>query len=177
MNLFHSFMQNFLAQINGDPVPFLAKILSDGQINLERDGHVYTFTCKKVAANQYFVANEVGEERFYFSKKGEQWHVLAVDQDFQFELLNSQQLRRQNIGGAATDASGQVISPMPGKVIEIKVKLGQKVKIGQDLLVIEAMKMQNVYKSKLDGKVNEVCVSVGDSVEKGQMMVSVGAEV
>jgi len=57
-----------------------------------------------------------------------------------------------------------IISPMPGAIIDIFVKPGDKVADGQDLCIIEAMKMQNVMKSEVEGIVKSVHVKAGDSV-------------
>jgi len=63
---------------------------------------------------------------------------------------------------------------MPGRVISIKVKEGDSVKIGSPLLVLEAMKMQNEVISNLDGVVREIRVSEGDLVESGDVLVVIG---
>jgi pyruvate carboxylase subunit B len=62
-------------------------------------------------------------------------------------------------------------APMPGLIIDVKVEAGQKIVSGQPLVVIEAMKMENVLKSRTTGKVKAVCVSGGQSVEKGDTLV------
>lgn len=62
-------------------------------------------------------------------------------------------------------------APMPGLVLEVAVELGQEVKEGDTLLVLEAMKMENVIKATAAGVVSDVKVTSGDSVEKGQVLV------
>lgn len=62
------------------------------------------------------------------------------------------------------DYSKSIISPMPGAVVSVNVVVGQTVVDGQDLCVIEAMKMQNILKSERDGKIKSVKVVAGDSV-------------
>jgi propionyl-CoA carboxylase alpha chain len=51
-----------------------------------------------------------------------------------------------------------VISPMPGAIVSVSVEKGQSVTDGQELLIIEAMKMQNIIKAQLDGKIKKVNV-------------------
>jgi biotin carboxyl carrier protein len=60
---------------------------------------------------------------------------------------------------------------MPGLIIDLKVKVGDKVKTGDALLILEAMKMENILKSPGDGTVKNVTVKKGDSVEKGHILV------
>ena len=64
-----------------------------------------------------------------------------------------------------------IVASMPGTVIEIKVKVGDEVKHGQEVCVIEAMKMQMPMKSNHDGVVREIKVAVGQSVPKGTVLV------
>lgn len=63
-------------------------------------------------------------------------------------------------------------APMPGLILEIAVEKGQPVAKGDKLVILEAMKMENVIKASGDGVVNEIKVKVGDSVENGQTMVT-----
>ena len=62
-------------------------------------------------------------------------------------------------------------SSMPGKITEIKVKVGDAVTKGQELLTIEAMKMQMPVTSTQDGMVSDIKVEVGNSVKKGDPLV------
>ena len=69
---------------------------------------------------------------------------------------------------------GIIHPPMPGRVISIKVKEGDSVKIGSPILVLEAMKMQNEVTSNIDGIVREIRVSEGDLVESEDVLVVIG---
>jgi len=62
-------------------------------------------------------------------------------------------------------------APMPGLVFEIVAQPGQEVRKGDPLLILEAMKMENVLKSPGDGVVKNICVEKGAPVEKGQLLV------
>ena len=66
-----------------------------------------------------------------------------------------------------------VVSQMPGKIVEIKVKAGDTVAEGQELCVIEAMKMQMPVMSAHNGSVKEVKVEVGQGVKKGDVLVEI----
>ena len=69
------------------------------------------------------------------------------------------------------DMSKRVIAPMPGVVISVAVKAGDSVVDGQELLVLEAMKMQNIIKSEKDGKVKKVFCNIKQSVGVDDMLV------
>lgn len=63
-------------------------------------------------------------------------------------------------------------APMPGLVLEVQVEVDQEVTVGMPLLILEAMKMENVIKASHNGTIQEVLVSAGDKVEKGQVMIN-----
>ncbi len=69
------------------------------------------------------------------------------------------------------DNVNQVIAPMPGLVIKILKSQGDIVEKGDSLLILEAMKMENVIKAAGAGTIKSINVSVNDKVEKGQVMV------
>jgi glutaconyl-CoA decarboxylase len=69
------------------------------------------------------------------------------------------------------DGAGRVISPLPGKIIAVKVQPGHKVKRGDLLLIIEAMKMENEVFAGEAGTVRQVHVSAGQNVETGALLV------
>lgn len=71
----------------------------------------------------------------------------------------------------AIDTSRMIISPMPGGVVSINVKPGQHVVDGQELLVIEAMKMQNIIRSEKEGKIKSVKVKKGQSVAVDELLI------
>jgi len=73
---------------------------------------------------------------------------------------------------ARTATTGDnVISPIAGTVLEVKVKAGDEVKNGQELLVIEAMKMETAITAHRDGTVKAVPVAAGDSVRENELLV------
>jgi biotin carboxyl carrier protein len=71
--------------------------------------------------------------------------------------------------GSAID--NKLISPMPGLVLEVLVEVGQKVNTGEKLLILEAMKMENVIKVPADGIVQSIAIKKGQSIEKGQLLM------
>jgi len=70
-------------------------------------------------------------------------------------------------------ASGGLVAPMPGKVIEIRVEVGQQVSAGATLLVLEAMKMEHPMRAPEDGVVVELRVALGEQVENGALLLVV----
>lgn len=69
------------------------------------------------------------------------------------------------------DLAKSIISPMPGSIISVAVEPGQTVTDGQELLIIEAMKMQNIIKSSAEGKIKKIHIKPGDSVAVDQLLI------
>ena len=69
------------------------------------------------------------------------------------------------------DYAKSVLSPMPGAIVSVSVEPGQIVSEGQELFVIEAMKMQNIIKSQVEGKIKKVNVKAGVSVSVDQLLI------
>ena len=76
----------------------------------------------------------------------------------------------------AAPSSGKsgVKSPLPGVILDIKVNVGDAVKKGQTIIILEAMKMENNINAECDGTVTAVHVNKGDSVREGAMLVTIG---
>ena len=70
-----------------------------------------------------------------------------------------------------TSAEGAVIAPMPGQIKSIFVREGDKVKAGQKLLIMEAMKLENKLPATRDGIIKKILVRDGDIVSQGQELV------
>lgn len=70
--------------------------------------------------------------------------------------------------------SGGIKAPLPGTILEMKVKVGDTVKSGDLLLVMEAMKMENNIKADKSGTISAIKANVGDSVLEGDVLVEIG---
>jgi biotin carboxyl carrier protein len=75
---------------------------------------------------------------------------------------------------AAAVAGEQVVAPMPGKVLQLKVKEGDSIKDGDTLLILEAMKMENEIVANASGNVKKINVSTNDMVDTGDVLLVIG---
>lgn len=94
-------------------------------------------------------------------------HLHTVELKDKFDLL----LEKLGMNNAASGKVNNIKAPMPGLIIELKVKTGDTVKAGDQLLILEAMKMENILKSPGEGVVKSVKVKKGDTVEKNQVLI------
>ncbi len=74
-------------------------------------------------------------------------------------------------GGKAATGGQALKAPMPGKVVQIEVEVGQAVSPGDGLIVLEAMKMENEFRAAVAGRVREICVQAGQTVNAGDTLV------
>ena len=83
-------------------------------------------------------------------------------------------VRAREPGNAGTEPSeGSLSAPMPGTVLEVHIKEGQRVRKGQTLVVLEAMKMEHRIQAPKAGEVTELHFSVGDRVDMGEILVQI----
>jgi biotin carboxyl carrier protein len=104
------------------------------------------------------------EKKFVLKINGQKQEIQLKDRyDLLLEKLGMANLTSQKIN--------QVKAPMPGLIIAIKVSEGSEVKKGDPIMILEAMKMENILKSPGDGTVKAIKVKQGDSVEKNQILI------
>jgi propionyl-CoA carboxylase alpha chain len=95
----------------------------------------------------------------------------GVTQTFEIYRPREWQLAKYMPEEAETSSDTVLFSPMPGLVVDIKVQEGERVYRGQDLLVIEAMKMESGVSSPRDGVIEEINVQIGQTVETNEAMM------
>jgi biotin carboxyl carrier protein len=80
-------------------------------------------------------------------------------------------LHKLGMDNLSAQKVSELKAPMPGMVLKVLVSEGEEVKKGSNLLILEAMKMENVIKSPADGVIKTIKVSPADKVEKNQVMI------
>ena len=110
---------------------------------------------------------EIDNSRF-FSKVTQNKDSLVVHGPWGDVLFKV--LPRFTLPGTEIQAGG-LVAPMPGKVIDLKVKVGSKVKKGDTLVILEAMKMEHQVKASKDGKITKVLIKKDDQLENGALLM------
>ena len=95
------------------------------------------------------------------------------DRLFVFDSFNDIQLKvlPRFVDPSTSSIEGGLLAPMPGKISEVLIKKDQKVKAGQSLMIIEAMKMEQTIKSPTAGKISKIMVKKGQQVENGESLL------
>ena len=110
------------------------------------------------------IAYEIAEKTATFRINGRTYTVQAEDE---LDKL----LKQLGMSAAASIKLNNLKAPMPGLILEVLVAVGQSVAKGDSLLILEAMKMENVIKSPGEGIVKAIRVVKGDAVEKNQVLI------
>jgi biotin carboxyl carrier protein len=92
-------------------------------------------------------------------------------QAFTAEVTDPRAWRGRKHGGLEAEGRQQIVAPMPGKIVRVLVKAGEKVETGQGLVVVEAMKMQNEIRSPKSGTVERVLATEGQPVNAGEVLL------
>ena len=104
------------------------------------------------------------EKKFVVKVNDRKFEIHIKDK---FDML----LEKMGMSDLASQHATDIKAPMPGLIVDILVKEGDPVKKGDSIMILEAMKMENVIKAPGDGEVNSILVSKGDSVEKNQVLL------
>jgi biotin carboxyl carrier protein len=111
-------------------------------------------------------AFEIKRER---SLQGEV-HLIIGSARYAVDVQDPRSLRTRRAAGGAEAGPQKITAPMPGKIVRVMVAVGDEVKAGQGVIVMEAMKMQNEMKSPKDGKVQKIMTSEGSTVNPGDTL-------
>ena len=143
-------MRMYSLTINNNNYDVIIKETSDDDVRVEVNGveHLVTIRdIKHVTLNEPLVAKTAGISR----------------------PTQAQPVKKP----APSPSSEGICSPIPGHILEICVKVGDKVSCGQKLIVLEAMKLENIINSDRDGLVKKILVREGDSVNHDQVLIIV----
>jgi biotin carboxyl carrier protein len=108
-----------------------------------------------------------------FEARLEGAEVIIGGRRFPLEIEDPRKWKRSSLSG---DIQGRasLTAVMPGKIVRILVSIGDEVKAGQGIMVIEAMKMQNELKAPREGRVTAIDVKENDSVNAGALLATIG---
>lgn len=155
-------------------------IIGEKKISLKIDGETIDIDGKKVkpdisptGENKYNVISNHKVYQIEVHKSGRKHFEIKVNGTMYPVLLKDEldlNLEKMGISQKTGDMNSEIKAPMPGLIIDILANPGDEVKKGDSVLILEAMKMENVIKSPVDGIISEILVAKGDSVEKSKIL-------
>jgi biotin carboxyl carrier protein len=99
--------------------------------------------------------------------------VNTLYESFDVEIIDAESKYLKSRKKDEGDDNGIISTPMPGKVIKIPVKVGDKVKAGETVIIISAMKMESEYKVKKGRTIKDILVKEGDTVDGNQPLIHI----
>jgi biotin carboxyl carrier protein len=109
--------------------------------------------------------------------KGTEYTVYTRGVFKTFKVYNEEALLHESLkAGGGMGAGAELNSGMPGKIVKIFVKVGDEIKAGDPILIMEAMKMENEMRAVADVKIKEIFVKEGENVESGATLVTYAKE-
>lgn len=129
------------------------------------DGQAFRPLVEAVRPGVYVLRDGGANVTFHCVRDGDKLHLAWRGQVY--TLVHE----REGAATAQRHVAGGLEAPMPGKVIKVSVQPGDGVTKGQELLVIEAMKMENALRAPKDGRVKSVAARPGDMVSPGVVLV------
>lgn len=145
------------ANVNGESRALDILSIQDGKFfHLQYNNHSYFFE---------ILSFDKGSKTYKIGFNGLTYEVGIRDR---FDQL----LHSMGLDHASKPKINDVKAPMPGLVLSVKVSAGQEIRKGDPILILEAMKMENIIKSPVDGVVNSILVSERQAVDKNQALIT-----
>jgi len=129
-------------------------------------------------------------DNYYYNSRGRNYKVEIVECDADTKEIvvkvngkkttvklrdrYDELLASMGLDTKANKKQGQIKAPMPGMVLKLLAQEGQQILKGDSLLLLEAMKMENIIKSPVDGLIKKIYIAEKDKVEKNQVMIEFG---
>jgi len=101
--------------------------------------------------------------------------ISINEKEFDFQILDQydQVVSKMGLDVVATQKVTDIIAPMPGLILDIMIAEGDAIQEGDSILILEAMKMENVIKAEGEGIIKSINHKVGDTVEKGACIIEI----
>jgi biotin carboxyl carrier protein len=141
--------------INGEAIDWDVIQLDDATYHVIKNNKTYLVQIIEVDA---------GEKKYSI-------RINGVDVGLELKDKHDLLLQKMGISSMQSKKIGDLKAPMPGLILDIQVAEGDAIEKGQPILILEAMKMENVLKSPGEGTVRKIVVQKGQAVEKGDLLI------
>ena len=138
--------------------------MSQGEFEFTHEGQKTKLFTKKLAGKDYYSFDQISWKKL---------PRLGVNEVLVSHSEVYRVFRGFKPGGLTKGGAGSLITQMPGKVVKILKKEGEKVAKGETVLILEAMKMENEIKSGADGVIKVININEGQALEAGFLMVEI----
>lgn len=134
------------------------------------DGREITVSCVRVNEGSLSLIVNCESYDVHCERTAEALQIALLGAIYECTVSDPRSLRTRKKAGVADSGEQKLIASMPGKVVRIITAVGDQIKAGQGILVIEAMKMQNEVRSPKDGQLKKLLVHQGANVVAGKVL-------
>lgn len=157
------------------------------EVEVEREGDHFVVTIDGVSRVVDYIPLDRTIASLRYLNNGHSFHVTAHretkrryrvavgEREFTWDVLTPVEAVASESRGASAGAA-RITAPIPGKVVKVQVAPGDHVELGQSVVVLEAMKMENELEAERAGRVATVHVGAGDTVDAGAVLVELEVE-
>lgn len=153
---------------------FEVEILKDGTVLV--NGKVHEVDFLSLQESLYSIIQNDKSYEIAIEEDHGTYELLLAGRLYEATVLDQRALLMAQRKGGLVAGSGEINSPMPGLIVDVLVQVGDDVKQGQTVVILESMKMQNELKAPRDGRIQTVNCKAGQSVEKGNLLVIIKGE-
>ena len=146
------------------------------KLQIKVDDKLYELDMVKVEEGMYSILLDGRSYNVEIIEKDspKEYSVNSPENSYELEIIDAEtRYLMSRKGNDLGESENMVSSPMPGKIVKIPVKVGDKVEVGQTVIIVSAMKMESEYKAGKEGVIKEVHVSEGDTIEGNQPLISI----
>lgn len=166
-------MNDFVVSVNSSKLNI--KILNDNELTADEEKFNYELL---PVCNHSFILKLNNKVFELTSEKLNSELFKVLIQGYQFELTVRTTLQEKAFklleSSAGFHHHMNVKAPMPGLILKVRKKVGEQVELGESVIILEAMKMENDLKSPASGIIQNIFVTEGSAVEKGFNLFSIG---
>jgi len=162
------------ATINGKVYRIRVEKGTDAVYTVDLDGQRYVVDARRLDGTFYSFIIDGRTRQADIKGNGEEISVCLGGETWRVRVESAARRGPSKASRPKQSHARQIIlAPIPGKVVKVAVALGERVRRGQGLIVLEAMKMENELISPIDGEVKEISVNEGQTVEAGVSLLTV----
>ena len=147
------------------------EIDNDGQISV--NGELRDVDFLNLGGSLYSIITENKSLEAVIDDDESKIAVMMNGQLFETQVLDERAMLLVQRRGGLSSGSGEVNAPMPGLIVLVAVAVGDAVELGDTLIILESMKMQNELRSPIAGAVKSIHAAAGQAVDKGDLLVEI----
>jgi len=145
---------------------------TDGKVRIKRNGNEYTADLVRLRSNRYSLIIGGRSYEFGLDYDGDGYLISSGARSGSVRVEDFELAKIKKAAGIDDNVRiKKITAPMPGLIVRVNRQVGDNVKKGEALVVMEAMKMENDIKAPLAGTIKTINISAGQSVEKGHLLV------